>query len=108
MIDWMKLDKGHLHVVGFDIGAHIAGIAGKHTTNGRIDKITGLDPSRVGFNINQSVNRLAAGDARFVEVFITILFFNYYSLSSSKVYHSNGGKLGIMAHVVDSDKYISK
>lgn len=72
MIDWMKLDKGHLHVVGFDIGAHIAGIAGKHTTNGRIDKITGLDPSRVGFNINQSVNRLAAGDARFVEVFITI------------------------------------
>lgn len=69
MIDWMKLDKGHLHVVGFDIGAHIAGIAGKHTTNGRLDKITGLDPSRVGFNINQSVNRLAAGDARFVEVF---------------------------------------
>lgn len=48
--------------------AHIAGIAGKNTLNGRIDKITGLDPNRVGFNINQSISRLAAGDARFVEV----------------------------------------
>lgn len=36
------------------------------------------------------MNRLAAGDARFVEV-----------------YHSNGGKIGMMEHVVDSDKYIS-
>ena len=25
-----------------------------------------------------------------------------------KVYHSNGGKIGNMMHVVDSDKYISK
>ena len=71
--------------------AHIAGLAGKHTTNGRMDKITGLDPSRKGFNINQSMTRLAGGDARFVEV-----------------YHTNGGKLGIMEHVVDSDKYFSK
>lgn len=86
-INWMKLDEGSkkLHIIGFDMGglnedflkqklvthkfsAHIAGIAGKNTLNGRVDKITGLDPNRVGFNINQSVNRLAAGDARFVEV----------------------------------------
>lgn len=89
-IDWMKLDEGYLHVIGFDLGAHIAGIAGKNTLNGRIDKITGLDPSKPGFNINQSIGRLASGDARFVEV-----------------YHSNGGKLGIMEHVVDADKYIN-
>lgn len=40
-IDWMGLDEGRLHVIGYDLGAHIAGIAGKNTINGRIDKITG-------------------------------------------------------------------
>lgn len=40
-IDWMGLDEGRLHVIGYDLGAHIAGIAGKNTLNGRIDKITG-------------------------------------------------------------------
>jgi len=90
-IDWMKLDEGFLHLIGFDLGAHIAGVAGKNTKLGRIDKITGLDPRKPGFNTNQSINRLSTGDARFVEV-----------------YHSNGGKLGMMAHNVDSDKYISK
>jgi pancreatic triacylglycerol lipase len=90
MIDWMKLDAGYLHLIGFDLGAHIAGMAGKYTTGGRVDKITGLDPIRTGIKINQSMNRLSVGDARFVEV-----------------YHSNGGKLGIMANIGDADKYIS-
>lgn len=67
-IDWLKLDEGRLHLIGFDLGAHISGVAGKHTTNGRIDKITGLDPSRAGINANQAATRLAGGDARFVEV----------------------------------------
>lgn len=82
MIDWLKLDKGHLHVVGFDLGAHIAGIAGKHTKSGRIDKITGLDPNRIGFNINQSIGRLAAGDARFVEVIVKIFLFEFQLITS--------------------------
>lgn len=72
-IDWLKLDEGRLHLIGFDLGAHICGLAGKHTTNGRVDKITGLDPSRSGINPNQAATRLAAGDARFVEVTSKIL-----------------------------------
>lgn len=54
-------------IVNF-FAAHIAGISGKYTKVARVDKITGLDPNRSGFNVNQAVNRLAAGDARFVEV----------------------------------------
>ena len=25
-IDWLKLDEGYIHVIGFDMGAHIAGL----------------------------------------------------------------------------------
>jgi Lipase len=75
----------------FHFAAHIAGLTGKQTNNERIDKITGLDPNRVGFNANQAISRLAAGDARYVEV-----------------YHSNIGRIGMREHVVDSDVYISK
>jgi hypothetical protein len=87
-----------------------AGIAGKHTTRGRVDKITGLDPNRVGFNINQSIGRLAAGDARFVEVRSSKVtnFLVVHLEIQFQVYHSNGGKIGNMQHVVDSDKYISR
>lgn len=81
-IEWLKLEKGFIHIVGkyltfvslliinlaFDLGCHIAGNAGKYMREGRIDKITGLDPARRGYNINQSILRLGAGDARFVEV----------------------------------------
>jgi pancreatic triacylglycerol lipase len=88
-IDWLHPKR--LHVVGFDLGAHIAGIAGKYTTKERIDRITGLDPNRSGFNIKTTANRLATGDADYVDVF-----------------HSNGGKIGIMEHLVDMDYYISK
>lgn len=60
--------------------------------------------------MNQSVNRLAAGDARFVEVKkkTTFRVMSMLTIKVLQVYHSNGGKLGMMPHVVDSDKYISK
>lgn len=78
----MKLDEGYLHIIGFDLGAHIAGIAGKYVKNGQVDKITGLDPNRSGFNIYQTVNRLAAGDARWVEVFFRIFHVNSFVIQS--------------------------
>ena len=38
-----------------------------------------------------------------------LLFKGTKKLSLSiKVYHSNGGKYGMMEHLVDNDKYISK
>lgn len=67
-IDWLRLDEGFIHIVAFDLGAHIAGIAGKYVKNGRIDKITANDPTRRGYNVYQSMNRLTPSDARFVEV----------------------------------------
>ncbi|KAL7017367.1 hypothetical protein ACKWTF_010340 [Chironomus riparius] len=89
-IDWLKLDEGYIHVIGYDMGAHIAGLAGKNVKTDKLDKITGLDPTKRGFDPQDPSTRLAKGDARHVEV-----------------YHTNGGKYGMMEHLVDNDKYIN-
>lgn len=89
-IDWINVNYNTLHLVGYDLGAHIAGIAGKNTVKGRINRIIGLDPSKPLFNENTSANRLSAGDATLVEVI-----------------HSNGGQLGIFTPIGDTDYYIN-
>lgn len=71
-------------------GAHIAGIAGKNSVRGRINRIIGLDPSLPLFNENTSAGRISSGDAQLVEVF-----------------HSNGGQLGMYNRIGDIDYYIN-
>lgn len=89
-IEWMGLNYETLHLIGYDLGAHVAGIAGKNSARGRVQRIVGLDPSRQLFNENTSVNRLNAGDARLVEIF-----------------HSNGGQFGVFQPYGDIDYYIN-
>lgn len=89
-IDFLNANFELLHVIGFDLGAHVAGIAGKNTLRGRISRVVGLDPSRPLFNENSSAGRISAGDARLVEVF-----------------HSNGDQLGIFQAIGDIDYYIN-
>lgn len=40
-ISWMNMNYNTLQVVGYDLGAHVAGIAGRNTVNGRVTKIIG-------------------------------------------------------------------
>jgi pancreatic triacylglycerol lipase len=89
-IDWMNINLSTLHVLGYDLGAHIAGIAGKNIPRGQIGRIIGLDPSLPLFNVNAVNSRLRAGDAVLVEVF-----------------HSNGGQQGIFQSIGDVDFYIN-
>ena len=89
-IEWMNLNYNTLHVVGYDFGAHVAGIAGKNSIRGRISRIIGLDPSRPLFNENNSASRLIIGDAQLVEVF-----------------HSNGDQQGIFTAMGDVDYYVN-
>jgi hypothetical protein len=44
------------------------GFAGKNVKTDKIDKITGLDPTKRGFDPKDPSTRLAKGDARHVEV----------------------------------------
>lgn len=89
-IEFLNANYETLHVIGYDLGAHVAGIAGKNTLRGKINRIVGLDPSRPLFNENASAGRLNIGDARLVEVF-----------------HSNGDQQGIFQPIADLDYYIN-
>lgn len=89
-VEWMNINYATLHVVGYDLGSHIAGIAGKNSIRGRIERIIGLDPARPLFNENNSLKRLSIGDASLVEI-----------------YHSNGDQLGLFKPAGDIDFYLN-
>ncbi|XP_060762303.1 lipoprotein lipase [Neoarius graeffei] len=72
-INWLEaigypLEK--LHVLGYSLGAHVAGIAGK-LTNSKVNRITGFDPAGPTFEHADSLKRLSPDDAKFVDVLHT-------------------------------------
>lgn len=56
-----------LHIIGFSLGAHVAGKAGS-TINGLVPRITGLDPAYPGFSLENTDERLDTSDAEFVDI----------------------------------------
>lgn len=70
-IDWMEetfnypLDK--IHILGYSLGAHAAGVAGSLTTN-KVNRITGLDPAGPSFEYAGISVTLSPDDAEFVDV----------------------------------------
>lgn len=89
-LEFLNVNYATLQLVGYDLGAHVAGIAGKNSVRGRISRIIGLDPARPLFNDNTAASRISVGDARVVVIF-----------------HSNGGQLGIFTRIGDLDYYIN-
>ncbi|XP_063380399.1 lipase member H-B-like [Cydia fagiglandana] len=63
-----KIDRSLVHIVGFDIGAHIAGLVSRDS-RARVQRITGLSPA--GENWDSFSRRLRATDANYVEVIHT-------------------------------------
>ncbi|XP_059351094.1 lipase member I-like [Daphnia carinata] len=61
------LNVNQLHIIGFSLGAHIAGKAGNHASE-HIRQITGLDPAYPGFSISNTDARLDVTDALFVDI----------------------------------------
>jgi pancreatic triacylglycerol lipase len=60
-----------LSLIGHSLGAHIAGIAGKRVTRGRVQSIIGLDAAGPLFLMGESENRLDSTDALYVEHIVT-------------------------------------
>jgi len=60
-------DLNQFHVIGFSMGAHIAGNAGS-TVKGTLPRITGLDPAYPFFSLFGTDQRLDITDAEFVDI----------------------------------------
>uniref|UniRef100_G1KPF6 Lipoprotein lipase n=1 Tax=Anolis carolinensis TaxID=28377 RepID=G1KPF6_ANOCA len=73
-VNWMEEQLGYsldkVHLLGYSLGAHAAGIAGS-LTDKKINRITGLDPAGPHFEYAEESVRLSADDAVFVDVLHT-------------------------------------
>ncbi|XP_061094382.1 lipoprotein lipase [Conger conger] len=73
-VQWLQRELHYpwekLHLLGYSLGAHVAGIAGL-LTNNKINRITGLDPAGPGFEYADEQSTLSPGDALFVDVLHT-------------------------------------
>ncbi|XP_007662673.1 lipoprotein lipase [Ornithorhynchus anatinus] len=73
-IDWMEEQFNYpldnVHILGYSLGAHAAGIAGSRT-NKKVNRITGLDPAGPTFEYAEAPSRLSPDDADFVDVLHT-------------------------------------
>ncbi|XP_007425898.1 lipoprotein lipase [Python bivittatus] len=75
-VNWMEEQFGYsldkVHLLGYSLGAHAAGIAGS-LTNKKINRITGLDPAGPHFEYADASRRLSPDDAVFVDVLHTYI-----------------------------------
>ncbi|XP_065212134.1 uncharacterized protein LOC135839840 isoform X2 [Planococcus citri] len=63
---YVNLSVRNVHVIGFSLGAHVAGFAGSELKN--LSRITGLDPAGPLFESQDRRARLDSMDAQFVDV----------------------------------------
>ncbi|KAM3619684.1 uncharacterized protein V6R79_011918 [Siganus canaliculatus] len=66
----LELPWEKIHLLGYSLGAHVAGIAGDLTDH-KISRITGLDPAGPTFEHADNQNTLSRDDAQFVDVLHT-------------------------------------
>lgn len=68
---FQKTPPTNFHLIGFSLGAHVAGTAGHSVLLGRIARITGLDPAAPEFERPPRQRSLMSSDASFVDVIHT-------------------------------------
>ncbi|GAB1868327.1 phospholipase A1 [Camponotus japonicus] len=90
MIDFLEeqgMDLSKTILIGHSLGAHVAGLAARNAQS-EISFVVGLDPALPGFYLAGPGSRISSGDAQYVEII-----------------HTNGGLLGLLRAIGDSDFY---
>ncbi|XP_032305481.1 vitellogenin-1 [Drosophila ananassae] len=90
LVENKSMNLGNLEVVGFSLGAHVAGFTAKNVASGKVGKVVGLDPASPLVSYSNTEKRLASGDAQYVEVI-----------------HTNGGTLGFTKTIGQADFYMN-
>lgn len=71
LIHYIKVPRSNIHLIGFSLGAQVAGVAGHFSAN-KLKRITGLDPSKnLILTANNNTFRLDPTDAEFVDIIST-------------------------------------
>nr|CAH0106147.1 unnamed protein product [Daphnia galeata] len=84
------------HVIGYSLGAHVAGSAGNSIRLGRLPRITGLEPASGGYERIEKLRSLSSSDADFVDVIHTnaanVLGLGTTSPIGHADFYPNGGR----------------
>jgi hypothetical protein len=93
-------DKGYsnFHIVGFSLGAQIAGMIGRKVkqmskNKHQIARITGLDPGQIPAFINTSIQFLNPSDAEFLDIIHTeTKYLGSATTNGHSMFWVNGGR----------------
>ncbi|XP_028129779.1 lipase member H [Diabrotica virgifera virgifera] len=92
LVSKYTLNLDRVTIIGWDLGAHIAGTAGKKMDK-KLSTIIGLDPAGPLFVNKDTSNRLLATDANYVQVIHTNALINGFSYPCGTAdYYPNGGE----------------
>lgn len=83
-----------MHLIGYSVGAHIAGLIANHLkpTEGKLGRITGLDPTIFFYSTTNNTRDLDKSDAHFVDVIHTGAgILGQWSPSGHADFYVNGG-----------------
>ncbi|XP_030753741.1 pancreatic lipase-related protein 2-like [Sitophilus oryzae] len=75
-IKWLVLNGVSLddiHLIGHSLGAHVVGVGGSKVKDGKVGRITGLDPAGPGYGDISEDLRLDPQDAKLVDVVHTFM-----------------------------------
>ena len=69
LVDDLNFDPSLIRLIGFSLGAHLAGFAGKLLTGKhRLAWITGLEPANAFFELSSPAGSIFRSDARYVDI----------------------------------------